>query len=93
MGSGGSNTDPDCITGTQVGSAAIVVDWSELGPDFDAPTHFVGPAYPELDALRIATQEPIIDADVRMIGQANGPGEVVGEAARDAIYVDLRVRP
>ena len=87
MGPGGSDTTPGCISATQDGSEAIAVDWSELGPDFDSPAHFAAGSYPELDALRIASEEPIVDADVRMIGLANG--SVAGQGAGDVIYVDI----
>ena len=81
MGAGGSPTTPGCISASQVGSHGIVTDWASLAGSFNPVTlPYVSTAYPDLDALRVATQEPIIDADVRMIGQANGTGS--GECSR-----------
>ena len=59
----------------RTGSDGIVTDWASLaGASIRVTLPYVSTAYPELDALRVATQEPIVDADVRMIGLANGPG-------------------
>ncbi len=87
MQAGGGNANPNCIGTTNLGSSAIVVDWTELGPDFNSPASFESASYSNLDALRIAAQEPIVDADVRMVGLANGTAS--GEADGDLVYVDL----
>ena len=88
MGPGGSKTTPGCVSATSHGSDGIVTDWASLAGSFNPVTlPYKSTAYPELDALRVATQEPIIDADIRMIGMANGTGP--GEGAGDVIYADL----
>ncbi len=85
MGPGGSSTSPGCVSGTFLGLAqAIVHDWSRAQPGFVASTlHFQTRTYSALDSVRIATQEPVVDASLRMVGIGNGT------AAGNVTYVDI----
>ena len=84
MGPGGSSTTPGCIGGAFAGSEAIIQDWTQLKPGFGASTlHFQTRTYTTLDSVRIATQEPVVDASLRMIGIGNGT------AAGNVTYINV----
>jgi hypothetical protein len=73
MVAGSGISSPDCASGAFSSAQAVVLDWTQLGPKFDAlKLNLEYQQYPDLDALRVATQEPVADANLRMIGIGNG---------------------
>jgi hypothetical protein len=73
LAAGSGPLSPDCASGAFSSAQALVVDWTQLGPNFDSSKlAFEYAQYTEFDALRVAVQEPVIDPDLRMIGMGNG---------------------
>ena len=83
MGAGGSSSTPGCASGALTESEFIVIDWASLPPKFGPPAHYSTGAFAGLDSLRVAVSQPAVDADLRMIGLANGA------FAGDAWYIDV----
>jgi hypothetical protein len=78
MGVGGSTTTPGCISSTFDGAEAVAMDWTDLGPNFlSSKLHNQSGNFATIGTLRAATQEPVTDANVRMIGIGTGSGDVV----------------
>jgi len=82
MDSGGGPTDPGCVSPTFVQGEAIVQDWSKLTPGF-TKLIAVTRSFPAVNSPRIATQEPVVDASLRMIGVGTSL------AAGDVNYINV----
>src|SRR5579862_512922 len=87
MGAGGGDNNPGCASGGFIESQPIYMDWSQLGPKFDASKiDFEFDEFADVDVIVPAIQEPVSSPDLRMVGVTNG--NLAGEPADDILHID-----
>jgi hypothetical protein len=87
MGAGGGANNPGCADGSFIESDVIIMDWAQLGPNYD-PAKVVtsGRGFGAHD-LRLAVQDPITSPDLRLVNSFDDTAN--GGTTTDVVTLDF----